>query len=620
MKRRRFLQSSLLLGATLPGLVACGGGEDAPVTTTPRVAPPPAVDPLLAADAFRHGVASGDPADSQLILWTALTPADAAVDAIPVTLEYVLSGQRLRDEAAWARLFEDAAQVRRLGQFLALKARDYTVKVDLGNVALYADAVFAMGAMQPLPPATWVYYRFRAGSQVSRIGRARTLASGRVEHARFAVASCSNLPEGYFSVYEMISQQDDLDFVLHLGDYIYEYGEDEYGDGSALVRDGQDRVPEPAHEMVAEQDYVLRHAQYKRDRELQRLHARFPLIAVWDDHEITNDSWRDGAENHSEGAEGSYIDRKRHAIRAYFNWMPLRERFPRQGAGLLPDAREVIYRRIRVGDLMDLVMLDTRIIGRDQQLTVPADPARNDPARSLLGDAQRQWLQLQLLLARNEGALWTFLGQQVMFGQLDLVSLPQLKVLGQKLLGSLVSLNMDQWDGYVAERDRVREFVRAIGLQNLVVLTGDIHTSWAIELYENPFILAGANGVTEQPFGVELVAPSVTSPGFPDGAAELVSPLIPVANPHIKYNELKTHGYVLVDLSRERMAAEWRYAVSITDPARIGVENEAMRRRFEVAVGSNRLTATEASVSAPALPGAPPDPAAATSFLSGLAG
>lgn len=617
MKRRSFLQGSLLLGATLPGLVACGGGDGAAATVTPRVTPPASVDPLLAASAFRHGVASGDPDDSQLILWTALTPAGASVEAIPVTLEYVLSSQRISDEPRWATLFDEVAQVRQLGQFLALKARDYTVKVDLGNVALYAGTVFAAGTMQALPAATWVYYRFRAGSQVSRIGRARTLAGDQAAHARFAVASCSNMPAGYFSVYEMINRQDDLDFVLHLGDYVYEYGEDEYGDGSALVRDGQDRVPEPAHEMISQQDYVLRHAQYKRDRELQRLHARFPMIAVWDDHEVADNSWRDGANNHTEGGEGRYADRKGHAIRAYFNWMPLREQFPRQGAGLLPDAREVIYRRIRVGKLMDLIMLDTRLIGRDEQLSVPADPARNDPARSLLGDAQRQWLQLQLLLARNEGALWTFLGQQVMFGQLNLVELPQIRVLDQRLLGSLIAVNMDQWDGYTAERDRVREFVRTIGLQNLVVLTGDIHSSWAIELHENPFVLVGDR--LGQPFGVELVAPSVTSPGFPDGVAELVSAVIPAANPHIRYSELKTHGYVLVDLTRERMAAEWRYAQSITDAAQVGVENEALRRRFEVAVGSNRLTAADAPV-LPALPGAAPDPSAAASFLAAFAG
>lgn len=595
MKRRDFLRDSLLAGATLPGLVACVGKDDGATATSGNQLVVSGsslsrseVDKLIAPSAFRHGVASGDPDASRIILWTALSPAHAEVSSIPVTLEYVLSPQRLDNEADWNALFRQPSAVRQLGVFMALKARDWTLKIDLGNTALYAGIRFAQGEMAALPPAHYVYYRFVAGSQTSRIGRARTLPAGRVEQVRFAVASCANLPEGFFSVYDMISQQDDLDFVLHLGDYLYEYGEDEYGDGSALVRDGQDRVPEPPTEMITQQDYVLRHAQYKRDRELQRLHAQFPMIAVWDDHEITNDSWRDGAENHTEGTEGEYATRKGYAIRAYFNWMPLREQFSRQGSSLVPDAREVIYRRIRVGDLMDLIMLDTRIVGRDQQPSMPAiDPTRLDSERSLLGPDQRQWLQLQLLLAKNEGARWTFLGQQIMFGQLNLIELPQVRLLGQKLLGNLVALNMDQWDGYVAERDRVREFVRAIGLENLVVLTGDIHTSWGMELYENPFVLAG--GVLEKPFGVELVAPSVTSPGFPDEVADLISAVIPLANPHIRYNELKTHGYVLVDLNRERMVAEWRYAASITDPARIGEEDTARSRRFEVQAGSNRL-------------------------------
>ena len=592
MQRRQFIQNSLVLGATLPSLVACLGSDDSSSAPTSGVGgrAPSAreVDALLATKAFPYGVASGDPEADKIILWTALKPLNANVASIPLRLEYVLSPRRIKNENDWAALFTTNA-VRRLGTFLALKARDYTVKIDLGNVALYQGTRFAEGAMTALPAEQFVYYRFVAGSQVSRIGRAKTQpAASAVTTASFAVASCSNLPEGFFGVYDMISQQDSLDFVVHLGDYIYEYGEDEYGDGSALVRNGQDRVPEPPTEMITQQDYVLRHAQYKRDPELQRLHAQFPMICVWDDHEFTNDTYRDGAENHTEGTEGSWTDRSGFSIRAYFNWMPLREQFSRQATTLRPDPREVIYRRIRVGGLMDLIMLDTRYVGRDKQAATPAaDPDRTNPNRSLLGQSQRDWLQLQLLLAKNEGAKWTFLGQQVMFGQLNLVELPQLQVLGQKVLGNIAAVNMDQWDGYVAERDRVRNFIKAIGLQNLVVLTGDIHTSWAIELYENPFVLAG--NLLEKPFGVELVAPSVTSPGFPDGVAEAVSAAIPVANPHIRYSELKTHGFVLVSLSAERMIAQWRYAANIVDPEQIGVENLAMRKTFEVAAGTSKL-------------------------------
>ncbi|MDZ4299049.1 MAG: alkaline phosphatase D family protein [Moraxellaceae bacterium] len=594
MQRRQFLRNTLLTGATLPALVACLGSNDRNndgQTTLPgEQVRPERVDQLIAPQAFVNGVASGDPSHDQLIVWTALTPATREQsEDIPVSLEYVVGAEWMDDDDAWPTAFATPAQVKKLGFFLAKAARDYTIKVDLGNVELYRGTRFGLGELTALPPASVIYYRFRAGSQVSRIGRARTLGVGdSVQQARFAVTSCSNFPAGLFSVYEMVSQQEDLDFVVHLGDYIYEYGEGQYADVAGL-----NRIPEPPHEMISCEDYVLRHAQYKRDPQLQRLHARYPMIVVWDDHEITNDAWREGAENHTEGAEGNYAERLGFAIRAYFNWMPLREQFARDSITLVPDAREVIYRRIRVGSLLDMIMLDTRIVGRDEQASLPAiDPSRNDANRSLLGDQQRQWLQLKLLEAKNQGATWTFLGQQVMFGQLNLVELPAVKLLGQQLLGNLVALNNDQWDGYTAERNRIREFVKAIGLQNLVVLTGDIHTSWAIELYENPFILLGDR--LQKPFGVEFVTPSVTSPGFPDEVADLVSTVIPVANPHIKYSELKTKGYLLVDVTRERTTAQWRYAASITDPNLIGEERVNMRKTFQVLAGSNRLQAISA--------------------------
>ncbi|MEL0028856.1 MAG: PhoD-like phosphatase N-terminal domain-containing protein, partial [Perlucidibaca sp.] len=177
MRRRQFIRSGLILGATLPGLVACGGGSTGDAQLPPDAADtmsPAQVDALLAAAAFPYGVASGDPEEDKLILWTALKPVSDAVEQIPVTLEYVVSDQRLEDEADWPALFT-AAEPLRLGSFLALKARDYTLKLDLGHVALYQGVSFARGMMTALPAASHVYYRFRAGSQVSRIGRGKTL-------------------------------------------------------------------------------------------------------------------------------------------------------------------------------------------------------------------------------------------------------------------------------------------------------------------------------------------------------------------------------------------------------------------------------------------------------------
>lgn len=590
MDRRHFLRYSIA-GLSLPALVACGTDStisnptiDSGNTSTVNIAS--ASEMVDSKNPFPFGVASGDPTSKSVILWSAVVPKNSSIEAIPLRLEYVLSPNGLNDEAQWESLFTPTS-IQTLGTFVAMRSRDFTIKVDLGNEALYNNVQFNQGKISALPANQFVYFRFVAGEFKSRIGRSKTLPSGTVGASKYAVTSCSNLPAGYFSVYEMI-RKEQLDFVVHLGDYLYEYGSGQYGDGEALTRKGVGRVPNPPKEMISQQDYVLRHQQYKMEADLQALHGSHPMITVWDDHEITNDAYKDGAENHNEG-EGDYQERKAKAIRAYFNWMPLGEKFPRLANTMEPDPREVIYRDFRVGDLMDLIMLDTRIVGRDKQASTPAvDPARFDENRNLIGFEQRKWLSSRLYESKANNSIWTVLGQQVMFGQLNLVEVPQVKVLGQSLLGNLVALNMDQWDGYVAERNRVFNLIKDVGIENFVVLTGDIHTSWAIELYENPLALLGGTG--QRSLGVELVTPSVTSPGFPDEVADAVSAAIPVANPHIKYNELKTKGFVLVEMTREKMTATWKYAQSITDEKLIGVENESMRKSYVVAVGSNKFT------------------------------
>lgn len=598
MDRRHFLRYSVA-GLSLPALVACGTdstnttnsssnslvSNSAQTSGTNILSTGNAADLIDVKNPFPFGVASGDPTSKSIILWSAVVPKNSSVEAIPLLLEYVISPTELIDEAQWVSLFTPNT-TQTLGTFVAMRSRDYTIKVDLGNEELYKGVQFNQGKIAPLAPNQFVYFRFVAGEFKSRIGRSKTLPAGKVNSCKYAVTSCSNLPAGYFSVYEMI-RKEQLDFVVHLGDYLYEYGSGQYGDGEALTRKGIARVPNPPKEMISQQDYVLRHQQYKMDADLQALHGSHPMITVWDDHEITNDSYKDGAENHNEG-EGDYQERKAKAIRAYFNWMPLGEKFPRQSTTMEPDSREVIYRDFRVGDLMDLIMLDTRIVGRDKQASTPAvDPARFDENRNLIGFEQRKWLSSRLYESKSNNSIWTVLGQQVMFGQLNLVEVPQVKVLGQSLLGNLVALNMDQWDGYVAERNRVFNLIKDVGIENFVVLTGDIHTSWAIELYENPLALLGGTG--QRSLGVELVTPSVTSPGFPDEVADAVSAAIPAANPHIRYNELKTKGYVLVEMTRERMTATWKYAQSITDEKMIGVENQSMRKRLVVPVGTNKF-------------------------------
>ena len=370
---------------------------------------------------FLHGVASGDPLADRVILWTRVSGTALARRAA------------VRWEIARDRAF---GQVEARGELHTDATRDFTVKLDVPG----------------LQPATTYYYRFEASGERSPIGRTRTVGTAGVERLRVAVASCSNLPFGYFNAYAAIARRSDLDAVLHLGDYIYEYANKEYGDGTAFGR-----IPAPDREIVSLEDYRTRHAQYKSDPDLQEAHRQHPWIVVWDDHEFTNNTWRDGAQNHQAG-EGGWPERRAAAVRAYYEWMPIREdrmtRHPR------------IYRTFSFGSLADLVMLDTRAIDRDQEA-----PQREqlhiiqDPKRSLLGSTQEAWLFSELVRSRTDGVRWQLLGQQVMFSPMA--------PWGQ------AASNKDAWDGYRPARNRVIDFLAEQKMTNAVVLTGDVHSSWA---------------------------------------------------------------------------------------------------------------------------------------------
>lgn len=551
--RRRALVRALGAGSTL-ALAGCGGGSggdggvpagnpgtpnqptDPDTPTPPSPEPEPPVPPNVR---FLHGVASGDPLSTQVILWTRVTPEEDAVVTVTATVA------------------TDPAMTAVVAQYQAVASADgdYCVKVD------------ATGLL----PGRWYYYQFEVGQQRSPIGRTRTFPESwkATDRARFAVVSCSNFPNGYFSVYKAVADLGDLDFVLHLGDYIYEYGAGEYGDFP-------ERVPDPPHEIVTREDYRRRHAQYKTDEDLQALHQQFPMIAIWDDHESANDSWHGGAENHDPLTEGVWQQRKSAAREVYFEWMPIR---PRE-----PGNTDIIYRRFHFGDLLDLTLLDTRLESRDEPLPAVAgslDPNRNDPDRRLISEAQMDFLLAGLDNARGH---WRFIGQQVMFAQLNILEIPGLT---PDMKGQLLAVNMDQWDGYTADRDTILKHIEDNRIDNVVVLTGDIHTSWANELYRNPAVLVG--DLFARPLAAEFVAPSVTSPGFPDGLAELASVALPVVNPHIRYTELKTHGFILVDVTRGRAQAEFHYVNSIEAYDLRGQINDRLTKVVAVESGSSRI-------------------------------
>lgn len=559
LRRRRPLRTGLsrraFLGRTGASLAALGlapllpgcdgspaGGRSAEGSTS--------ADPV-----FRHGVASGDPLSDRVVLWTRVT--QAGQDGVPVTV-------RISMRPDWG-----GAVIER--QSTAIPARDFTVKID-------ADG---------LMPATTYYYQFEALGQRSPVGRTRTLPVGTVDRLRVAVLSCASYAHGIFNAYARVAQRADLDLVLHLGDYVYEYGNGEYG---TL------RQYEPAHEMVGLEDYRTRHGHYKLDADLQAVHRQHPMVCVWDDHESANDSWSDGAENHQPDLEGSWSTRKSTAQRAYEEWMPIRVADPSR-----------IFRRFSLGTLADLHMLDTRLLARSQPLSAPlavpglpvgvftATGAFADPARTLLGAEQEAWLAAGL---RGSGATWQLLGQQVMFGQLQVLGAPRVTGLSQ-------FLNPDQWDGYPAARDRLMAVLRGdeahAAVDNAVVLTGDIHTAWAMNLSEDPNNPLVYNPLTgEGSRAVEFVATSVTSPGLE--ALAQVQNVIRINNPHIRYVDLARKGYLLLDLDPERCVGEF-WAV---DTIEMRSSGETFQAAFEVRTGSNRLAPsaqTSARPDAPELAG-----------------
>lgn len=528
LDRRDFLKSGAATAASLSWLSACtafGAAQD----------PGP----------FLHGVASGDPLGDRVILWTRVTPPERETGDVEVEWR-VARDPQLRDRVAG-------------GRAVARAARDHTVKVDAAGLA----------------PGATCYYGFRALGAASPVGRTRTLPEGPVERLRLAFCSCSSLPWGFFNAYGEIARRADLDAVLHLGDYLYEQPNGAYGDGTATGR-----IPRPDHEIVSLADYRTRHAQYKADPDAQAMHRQHPFIAVWDDHEFTNDAWRDGAQNHQR-AEGGWPERRAAAVQAYFEWMPIRE---------VGDAGEpVIYRRFRFGDLVDLFMLDTRIVGRDRILP-RGDAGLADSARSLLGPEQERWLFERLRASRREGVAWRVIGQQVLLAP------------ARNRDGSVVST--DKWDGYPATRGRLFDVLEQDAIGDNVILTGDFHSSWALDVPRDPFRRKGYHRDSGRgSLAVEFVTPGISAPGFLDPEeARSRSEAMQASNPHLHWVDFHHRGYGLLDVDRQRAQCEWWF-VDTVDERRSG---ERFARAFATARGRDHLR----PVSSPSEPRGNPPPLA----------
>ena len=490
---------------------------------------------------FRHGVASGDPLADRVILWTRVTPKSP-------TGSQSVSWQIARDPK-FARIVSR-------GELQTGAARDFTVKVD------------AMG----LEPGTAYYYRFESLGARSAIGRTRTLPPSGVSRIRLGVVSCANLPQGYFNAYACLANRPDIDAVLHLGDYFYEYANERYGDGTKLGR-----IPSPNKEIIALQDYRERHAQYKADPDSQAIHRQHPFIVTWDDHEFANNSWWGGAENHNpEQGEGDWAIRRTAAAQAYYEWMPIRE----DAQTLTPR----IYRTFRFGDLATLFMLDTRIVGRDRQVARDDMIGTAAPGRSLMGAAQEHWLAGELAESVRGAARWNLLGQQVMFAPQSEPGKP--------------GGNPDSWDGYRAARDRMFDTIEQTKANNVCVLTGDVHSSWAWDLPRRPY--GGYDAATGKgSLGVEFAGTSISSPSNlgtgPGGEQQLAN--LRAGRPHLRYVDGRYRGYFILDLTRERLQADYYAVATILDRS----TNERFEKGFISESGRNHLT--EASTPAAAAKG-----------------
>jgi len=481
---------------------------------------------------FLHGVASGDPLQDRVILWTRVT-VTPDIRRLPVRWE-IASDPGLRKIVARGRVSTGPQ-------------RDFTLKVDAAG----------------LDPGRTYYYRFDTLGEASAIGRTRTLPTGPVERLRLACCSCANYPQGFFNAYAEIAQRADLDAVLHLGDYLYEYGRDGYGSDAGLGREVW-----PAHEIVSLADYRERHACYKLDPDLQAVHQQHPFIAVWDDHESANNAWMHGAENHDPSREGAWRDRKAAAIRAYYEWMPVRAPL-----GDLNPGR--IYRSFRFGDLADIVMLDTRLSGRQQQAALNDPEGLADPNRRLLDAAQERWLRAQLEASRDAGTRWRLLGQQVLMGSMSARGQP---------------VNTDSWDGYPGDRIRLLEHLETAQVRDVVVLSGDVHSSWALEVARDPFSPEHYDPHSGRgSLAVEFVTPAVSSSplgSFP-GAGALAE--LDARRPHIRWTDLHRRGYTLLAVDAERSQAEW-YCVDSVERPRAGAH---FAQAFATARGESRLQAVE---------------------------
>ncbi len=497
----------------------------------------PASASLMGGKGFTHGVASGEPGQDSVLLWT----------------RYVGSG----DASLTAEISENAdfTGAKMVGEVQAKAERDFTAKI----------------TVQGLTPDKWYFFRFVGpdGSK-SAIGRTRTLPQGPVQNFNIGVVGCSNMPFGYFNAYAHAAQNKELDLIIHTGDYLYEYPIGTYPSKEEALAG---RKIDPAHEMVQLADYRLRYAAYRSDPDLQRIHQVLPMIPSWDDHEFANDAYKDGAQNH-DPSEGDWEVRKRVAERVYREWMPVRDM----------EFGSPRWREYQIGDLATLFFTESRIGGRDKpvdlaeaikgQKDVAAalkafrDDVWQDPNRSMLGSVQEQWFGDALQKSKASGTKWQVWSQQCVMGELvlpqdaknwvpeDAPPIAQARVAVGALAAQIgLPINFDSWDGYPQARARSLAAAQQADA-DLIVLSGDSHNAWAFDL-----------GTQDGAAGVEFAGHSVSSPGFEAYTKgvnpELVAKAVVGANKQLQWADTEHRGYMSVALTPEKATSTWHFLDTI---------------------------------------------------------
>ncbi|MDO6803677.1 alkaline phosphatase D family protein [Wenyingzhuangia sp. 1_MG-2023] len=540
--RRQFIQNALMAtGGILlaPNFISCSDDNvtDSSVNTEGYTS-----------TNFQQGVGSFDPTSSQVIIWTRYNAANK--------------------EILWEVATDiDFTDILRNGSVVTETSRDNTIAIELTD----------------LSEGLKLYYRFvnKEDKQTSAIGETITLPEN-ASSLKLAVCSCSNFQAGLFNVYNAMANSE-ADIIVHLGDYFYEYQAGGYGssDENAFLN----RFHQPEHEIVSLEDYRTRYKQYKQDADLQLAHQKKPFICVWDDHEVANDTYKDGAENHS-ASEGSFETRKNNALQAYSEFLP----FSRLDA----DNQSLIYRTFNLGNLVDLIMLDTRVIGRDKQLDL-ADyytatgldgaafqSALFDTNRTLLGTTQRDWLLGQLNTSTSK---WQVLGQQVLMGKMyipgDLLAafgtanfntilaeLVQIKMRYQagdptltteeitRIL-TVIPYNLDAWDGYPVERELI---YNALGDKKVIAFAGDTHNGWSSKLTKQD----------QTEVGIEIATAGISSPGFEqylgNPSAETLTAFegaLTTLIDDLNYFDASRRGFVMTTFTNTEVTSEWIFVDTI---------------------------------------------------------